>query len=292
MTQSSRQRVLIVAGLAGLVALSGRDIVGQGLADQAGAARSALSTPGSPPPLGLGLGNPSVHEVLERIADRSDVHLFIDPNTLSPVALSPDSNNGFTWHASKPYTCWALNPREHDNYAPGTAVACYVKVTLADGFVHGDGSLDGNPAGKPDNFFGFSCSKEGFEVMDYTRDQWEAVRYYDENFNQIGTIRLAQFDGTNYNYTTGKSVELHAHFIEIDVMDPVDGTGDNEFTKFLGDDYGPVTGPRGELLANSAGRIDYTPFLASVLYMAGPHPLDVFFLGDVSGVLPVCNALE
>jgi len=292
MPQCSRKRVLIVAGLAASVALSGRNIIGQGLGDQAGAPGSSFVTPGSPPPLGLGLGQASVHEVLERIADRSDGHLFIDPNTLSPAALSPDSNNGFVWHASKPYTCWALNPGEHRNYAPGTAVACYVKVTLADGFVNGDGSLDGNPAGKPDNFFGFDCAKQGFQVMDYTRDQWEAVRYYDGNFNQIGAIRLAKYDGTNYNYTTGKSVELHAHFIEIDVMDPVDGTAANEFSKFLGDDYGPVIGPHGQVLADSSGRVDYTPQLASILYIRGPHPIDAFYAGDETGILPVCRALR
>ena len=292
MAQVSSTRVLIVAaGLAACFALSGRNIIGQGVVDQASAAGAALTTAGSPPPLGLGLGNASVHEVLERIADRSDGHLFIDPNTLSPAALSPDFNNGFTWHASKPYTCWALNPGEHDNYPPGTAVACYVNVTLADGFVNGDGSLEGDLAGKPDNFFGFDCP-QGFQVMDYTRDQWEAVRYYDANFNQIGAIRLAKYDGINYNYTTGKSVELHAHFVNVDVMDPVDGTSANEFEKFLGDDYGPVNGPHGEVLADSAGRVDYTPGLGSILYIRGPHPLDAFYAGDAKGVEPVCRALR
>src|SRR3954471_9186467 len=132
MLQFSCKHALIVAVLAASVVLSGRNIIGQDLVDQGAASSAAFSTPGSPPPLGLGLGNASVHEVLERIADRSDGHLSIDPNTLSPAALSPDSNNGFVWHASKPYTCWALNPGEHRDYAPGTAVACYVKVTLDD----------------------------------------------------------------------------------------------------------------------------------------------------------------
>jgi hypothetical protein len=96
----------------------------------------------------------------------------------------------------------------------------------------------------------------------------------------------------NYNYTTGKAVELHAHYIEIDTMQPVDGTADHEFVKLLGNDYGPIIGPRGGVLANSAGRIDYTPGFASILYVAGPHPLDDFFSGDSSGILPVCNALK
>ena len=33
----------------------------------------------------------------------------------------------------------------------------------------------------------------------------------------------------------------------------------SEFVKLLGDDYGPIVGPHGRLLAGSAGRIDYAP---------------------------------
>jgi len=105
-------------------------------------------------------------------------------------------------------------------------------------------------------------------------------------------MMTAKYDGINYNYTTGKAVEMHAHFIEIHTMQPVDGTADNEYTKFLGSDYGPVIGPHGRVLADSAGRIDYTPGLAMILYIAGPHPIDAFYAGDPSGVLPVCNALR
>jgi hypothetical protein len=274
-------RALILSGLAVLIVLSGHTGVGQASNDQAASA----------PPLGLGLGHASHAEILERIADRSDGHLLVDPHTLHPPALSPDSNNGFVWHESKPYTCWVVEPGERRDYAPGTAVACYVRVTLADGFVNGDGSLAGDPVGKPDNFFGFDCP-QGFQVMDYTQDRWRAVRYFDANLHQIGTIRSATYDGVNYNYTTGKSVALHARFIEIDVMRPVDGTADHEYPKFLGDDYGPVIGPHGRTLADSSGRIDYTPGLASILYMAGPHPLDAFYAGDPSGVSPVCKALK
>jgi hypothetical protein len=108
----------------------------------------------------------------------------------------------------------------------------------------------------------------------------------------MGAIRHTRYDGINYNYTTGKSVELHAHYIEIDTMQPVDGTADNEYTKFLGDDYGPVIGSHGQVLANSAGRIDFTPHLASILYIRGPHPIDAFYAGDPTGILPVCNALK
>jgi hypothetical protein len=278
------RRVLLLFVLAVIVVASGRIGSGQGRGQP-------FKIPGDAPPLGLGLGNVPESEVLKRIADRSDGHELVDPHTLHPAALSPDSNNGIVWHAPKPYTCWMVEPGEAREYAPGTAVGCFVEVTLADDFVNGDGSLAGDAAGKPDNFFGYDCP-QGFSVMNFTRNRWRAVRYFDASLNQIGGIRSARYDGVNYNYTTGKSVDLHARFVEIDTMQPVDGTPGHEFSKFLGDDYGPVTGPRGELLANSAGRIDYTPFLASVLYMAGPHPLDVFFLGDVSGVLPVCNALE
>ena len=129
-------------------------------------------------------------------------------------------------------------------------------------------------------------------MKNFTKDRWRAVRYFDSNLNQIGAIRSAKYDGINYNYTTGKAVELHAHFIEIDVMNPVDGTADNEFVKFLGDDYGPVVGSHGQVLADSSGRIDYTPGLASILYVAGPHPLDDFYAGDPTGVSPVCRALK
>jgi hypothetical protein len=170
-------------------------------------------------------------------------------------------------------------------------VACYVQVTLADGFVNGDGSLLASSAtGQPDNFFGFDCP-QGFQVMDYTRNRWRAVRYFDRNLNQIGTIRSARYDGLNYNYTTGKSVGLQARFIEIDTMQPIDGTADHEYAKFLGDDYS-VIGLHGRVLADSSGRIDYTPGFAAILYMAGPHPLDLFYAGDPSGILPVCHALQ
>ncbi len=54
-----------------------------------------------------------------------------------------------------------------------------------------------------------------------------AVHYFDRNLNHIGSIRSAKYDGINYNYTTGKAVELHAHFIEIDTMQPVDGVVDS-----------------------------------------------------------------
>jgi hypothetical protein len=238
------------------------------------------------------LGHASNAEVLERIVDRSRGHVLVDPNTLHPPALSPDANDGFVWHASKPYTCWRVEAAERGDYAPGTAVACFVRVTLADRFVNGDGSLLADAAtGQPDDFFGYDCP-QGFTVKDFTNNRWIAVRYFDSNLNHMGTIRSAKYDGINYNYTTGKAVELHAHYIEIDTMQPVDGTADNEFSKFLGDDYGPVIGSRGQVLANSAGRIDYTPGLASILYVAGPHPIDAFYAGDPSGILPVCNALK
>lgn len=280
-----RNRLLIVAALTMLAVLSGRSSSGQQAGEQ-----STVDLRGAPP-LGLGLGHASYTEVLERIADRSNGHVAVDPNSLHPPALSPDSNNGFVWHEPKPYTCWVVEAEEHRDYAPGTAVACFVDVTLADGFVNGDGSLAGNAVGKPDNFFGYDCP-QGFQVMDYTRNRWRAVRYFDSDLNQIGGIRSAKYEGVNYNYTTGKSVNLQARFIEIDVMRPVDGTADHEYTKFLGDDYGPVTDPRGRLLADSAGRVDYTPGLATLLYIAGPHPIDLFYTGDPSGILPVCHALK
>ena len=223
--------------------------------------------------------------------DRSKGHILVDPNTLHPPALSPDANDRFTWRPSKPYTCWVVDPGEQRDYAPGTAVACFVRVTLGDRFVNGDGSLLAEQTtGKPDDFFGYDC--DGFTVKDFTNNRWIAVRYFDRNLNHIGSIRSAKYDGINYNYTTGKAVELHAHFIEIDTMQPVDGTDSNEFTKFLGDNYGPIIGPHGRVLANSAGRIDYTPGLSSILYVEGPHPLDDFYAGDASGILPVCNALR
>ncbi len=244
------------------------------------------------PPLGLGLGHASSDEVLERVVDRSKGHVLVDPNTLHPPALSPDVNDGFTWRPSKPYTCWVVEPGEQRDYAPGTAVACFVRVTLGDRFVNGDGSLLADQAtGKPDDFFGYDCP-QGFTVKDFTNNRWIAVRYFDSNLNHLGSIRSAKYDGINYNYTTGKAVELHAHFIEIDTMQPVDGTADNEFTKFLGDDYGPVIGSRGQSPREQfrANRL-HTGF-NSILYEAGPHPLDSFFAGDPSGILPVCNALK
>ena len=280
------KRCPILAGLAVLVVLSGRIATGYEPADQAFMAASGA------PPLGLGLGHASNAEVLERIVDRSEGHVLVDPNTLHPPALSPDSNDGFVWHASKPYTCWVVEPGEHHDYAPGTAVACFVRVTLGDRFVNGDGSLLADKAtGKPDDFFGFDCP-QGFTVKDFTNNRWIAVRYFDSNLNQMGTIRSSKYDGINYNYTTGKAVELHAHYIEIDTMQPVDGTADNEYQKFLGDDYGPVIGSSGQVLANSAGRVDYTPGLSSILYIAGPHPIDLFYAGDPTGILPVCRALK
>ena len=276
----------ISAGLAVLVVLSGRIATGYEPADQ------ALMAASGAPLLGLGLGHASNAEVLERIVDRSEGHVLVDPNTLHPPALSPDSNDGFVWHEPKPYTCWVVEPGEHRDYAPGTAVACFVRVTLGDRFVNGDGSLLADKAtGRPDDFFGYDCP-QGFTVKDFTNNRWIAVRYFDSSLNQLGTIRSADYDGINYNYTTGKAVELHAHFIEIDTMQPVDGTADNEYTKFLGDDYGPVIGSRGQVLANSAGRVDYTPGLSSILYIAGPHPIDLFYAGDPTGILPVCRALK
>ena len=282
------KRVMRLGLVVVAVVLSGRASAssGQGPADQAFTARSGA------PPLGLGLGHASNAEVLERIADRSNGHVLVDPNTLHPPALSPDSNDGFVWHEPKPYTCWVVEGGEQRDYAPGTAVACFVRVTLGDRFVNGDGSLLADKAtGKPDDFFGYDCP-QGFTVKDFTNNRWTAVRYFDSNLNQMGSIRSAKYDGINYNYTTGKAVELHAHFIEIDTMQPVDGTADSEYSKFLGDDYGPVIGSHGQVLADSFGRIDYSPHFASILYMAGQHPIDVFFFGDPSGILPVCNALK
>jgi hypothetical protein len=277
------KRLLIFSGLAVLVVVLGSSAFGQQPGDQAASGA---------PPLGLGLGHSSNAEVMDRIVDRSKGHMPVDPNTLHPPALSPDSNSDFVWHAPKPYTCWGVEPEERRAYAPGTAVACFVRVTLGDRFVNGDGSLLVDAAtGKPDDFFSFDCP-EGFKVKDFTNNRWIAVRYFDSNLNQIGTIRAAKYDGINYNYTTGKAVEVHAHFIEIDTMQPVDGTADHEFAKFLGDEYGPIIGSHGQVLANTSGRIDYTPFFGSILYIAGPHPLDLFYFDDPSGILPVCHVLR
>ena len=148
----------ISAGLAMLVVLSGRIATGYEPADQ------DLMAASGAPPLGLGLGHASNAEVLERIVDRSEGHVLVDPNTLHPPALSPDSNDGFVWHEPKPYTCWVVEPGEHRDYAPGTAVACFVRVTLGDRFVNGDGSLLADKAtGRPDDFFGYDCP-QGFTV--------------------------------------------------------------------------------------------------------------------------------
>jgi hypothetical protein len=284
MQKPFKNGALICSGLLVLSLFSSRSGFGQDHDNQASQDPKA-------PPLGLGLGHASNAAVLERIVDRSKGHVLVDPNTLHPPALSPDTNDGFVWHEPKPYTCWVVEPGEQRDYAPGTTVACFVRVTLADRFVNGDGSLAGAATGKPDDFFGYDCP-QGFTVKDYTNNRWIAVRYFDSNLNQMGTIRSAKYAGINYNYTTGKAVELHAHFIEIDTMQPVDGTADNEFSKFLGDNYGPIVGSHGQVLADSFGRIDYSPHFGSILYMAGQHPLDVFFSGDPRGILPVCNALK
>ena len=286
MPQFSSPRVLTLSALALLVVLSGVRGAGQEQGDHERDGRGA-------PPLGLGLGHDSYSEVVERIVDRSAGHVAVDPNALHPPAFSPDERNGFVFHAPKAYTCWRVPPQERRDYAPGTAVACYVSVTLADEFVYGDGSLADNPAGHPDDFFGYDCP-QGFSVKDFTKNRWRAIRYFDKDLNQMGAIRVQRYDGRNYNYTTGKSVRLQAHYVEVDIMQPADGRddGSNEFAKFLGDDYGPITGPHGEVLADSAGRIDYTPFLATILYISGPHPIDAFYAGDPGGILPVCEALK
>ena len=230
---------------------------------------------------------------MERIVDRSKGHVAVDPNTLHPPALSPDTNDGFVWHAPKPYTCWVVEPGERRDYAPGTAVACFVRVTLGDRFVNGDGSLLVDAAtGRPDDFFGFDCP-EGFTVKDFTNNRWIAVRYFDSNLNQIGAIRAAKYDGINYNYTTGKAVEMHAHYIEIDTMQPVDGTADNEYRQVPGR---ATTVPSSARMARSSrtvlGASITRPFFGSILYIAGPHPLDLFYFGDPSGMLPVCHVLR
>ena len=277
----------LVVVVAVLVVASGRHPSGQGQDDQ------AFTDSSGAPPLGLGLGHASNAEVMERIVDRSKGHVPVDPNTLHPPALSPDSNDGFVWHAPKPYTCWVVEPGERRDYAPGTAVACFVRVTLGDRFVNGDGSLLADAAtGKPDDFFGFDCP-EGFTVKDFTNNRWIAVRYFDSNLNQIGAIRAAKYDGINYNYTTGKAVELHAHFIEIDTMQPVDGTADNEYTKFLGERLRSHhrlawPGPREQCWANrlharSWGRFSTSP---------GHTRSICFTLVIQAALLPVCRALR
>ena len=94
----------LVVVVAVLVVASGRHPSGQGQGDQ------AFTDSSGAPPLGLGLGHASNAEVMERIVDRSKGHVPVDPNTLHPAALSPDSNEGFVWHAPKPYTCWVVEP--------------------------------------------------------------------------------------------------------------------------------------------------------------------------------------
>src|SRR4051812_8732780 len=148
MSPVATKRVLTFLGLGVLVVVSGRTGFGQGPVDQVGAPDSALTTPGTPPPLGLGLGHASSAEVLTRIADRSAGHVAVDPYSLTPPALSPDANSGFVWHDPKPYSCWVVEARERRDYAPGTAVACYVNVTLDDEFVNGDGAWIG-PVASP-----------------------------------------------------------------------------------------------------------------------------------------------
>jgi len=259
MQKLRKNRALMSAGLIALALSLANSSFGQESNHQ-------VSTDPNAPPLGLGLRHASSAEVLERIVDRSKGHVLVDPNTLHPAALSPDANDGFTWRPSKPYTCWVVEPGEERDYALGTAVACFVRVTLGDRFVNGDGSLLAEQAttGRPDDFFGFDC--DGFTVKDFTNNRWIAVRYFDGNLNQMGSIRSAKYDGINYNYTTGKAVELHADFIEIHTMQPVDGTADNnEFTKFLGSDYGPVIGSR----VPEGGSYSATPFASTPMARNG-----------------------
>ena len=277
----------LVVVVAVLVVVSGRQQFGQGHGDQ------AFTDPSGAPPLGLGLGHASNAEVLERIVDRSKGHVPVDPNTLHPPALSPDSNDGFVWHEPKPYTCWVVEPGEHRDYAPGTAVACFVRVTLGDRFVNGDGSLLADAAtGKPDDFFGYDCP-QGFTVKDFTNNRWIAVRYFDSNLNQIGDDPLGEI--------RRHQLQLHDREGRRDACPLHRNRHHATRRRNSGQRIREVLGkrlrsrhrlawpgPREQFRAN---RLHARPS-ASILYVAGPHPIDAFYAGDPSGVLPVCNALR
>src|SRR3954465_4709531 len=93
MTVFTKTRGLTFSGLAAWIALSGSGFSAQAPDDRVDSPASAFSAPGNAPPLALGLGHASTAMVLERIVDRSDGHVLIDPYTLHPPALSPDENN-------------------------------------------------------------------------------------------------------------------------------------------------------------------------------------------------------
>ena len=230
---------------------------------------------------------------MERIVDRSKGHVPVDPNTLHPPALSPDSNDRFVGtRASRTRVGWLS--RRTWRLRARTAVACFVRVTLGDRFVNGDGSLFANGAtGKPDDFFGYDCP-QGFTVKDFTNNRWIAVRYFDSNLNQIGTsVRPIRRHQLQLHHREGgrDARQLHRNRYHATGRR---GQQTTNTTKFLGkrlrSSHWPARSRPGEQvpveLITPPGWGD--GFSTST----GPHPIDAFYAGDPSGILPVCNALR
>ncbi|MGA8097457.1 MAG: hypothetical protein WB810_02235 [Candidatus Cybelea sp.] len=210
----------------------------------------------------------------------------VDPYGLHPPAILEDG----PFLPGVPYKCWKVRSAPPPA-PPGTKIMC------AGGpihFVAGDGSLESDPSGQPDTYLSdFPCPLQGspsFTTFDQATVHWVATRFYDDNSNLIEGIRPERYDGIIYNGVTGKSAHLFTNTIVTYLENPPDGMQDNEYNTYTNNDF--AVSSDGTVLAKSRGILEFDPSF-NIVYEVGRHPYDDYFLkGDVTGLAPVCAALQ
>ena len=241
--------------------------------------------PGAAPPASLFAGiTESGVEALVRAKHSGGKK--VDPYDLHPPAILED---GY-FFPGVPYKCWKAGSPP-PQAPPGTAIMCAAGPVH---FVAGDGSLESDPSGHPDTYISdFPCPLQGspsFTTFDQATVHWVATRFYDANSNLIEGIRPERYDGIIYNGVTGKKAHLFTNTIATYYENPPDGKQDNEYLTYVDNDFAVSAG--GKVLAKSRGILELDPSF-NILYEVGRHPYDDYFLrGDVTGLAPVCAALQ
>ena len=138
---------------------------------------------------------------------------------------------------------------------------------------------------------GIACGtgSASFEILASWTRSVQGKRYYDRNGNLTERHFHDLVVGTYTNPLTGASVSFRQHDTNLhDLAVPGDiSTGTEAITVWT-----RVAGPHGGTVLIDAGRVVVAESDGTILFEAGQHPFDAYFvLGDTSALQPLCDAL-
>jgi hypothetical protein len=192
--------------------------------------------------------------------------VLVDPNTLNPPPIS--MNDG--WVPDIPYdVCFKAGS--------GTICLFFTRTWQV-----GDGSLEG-AGGRPLDP-GMVCA-DGHSLYATFDQTWTGIRYYDANRNLAKKVVLEKWEGRVYN---SRNASKWARLYVNDIVETI-FTPQGELFNIYGNDFSAAK-RTGQNLARSFGELKFA--VDGSLTQTGQHPLNDYYFGDPSGLVPLCNYLK